>query len=387
MPKEKMTVLMLAFELPPYNSGGLGEACLGLTKSLSNHDVNITFMLPEKQNYDHPHMKIIFAHDSTPKKKTTNKISIKIRGYDQRPFKSIKEQVEIITSNMVKGAAQESFDLVHAHDWMTAKAGVEISKITGKPLVFQIHSTEIDRAPEQHVDKNRFTLEKYGIENADKIVVVSKYTQKTIEKHYNANPKKIGVVYNATDINVKKGTSRKLFNRPIVLSLGRITYQKGIDHLLKAARKVVDKNPKTLFVIVGDGDMYSYVVELAATLGLSGNIVFTGFLRGEERETLYANAKVFVMPSISEPFGLVAVEAAMYNIPTIVSNQSGVAEVLKGAVRTDYWDTNLLSKRILAILNNKKTSKYIVSKQTKDLQNISWDKSAKELCNLYHKLV
>jgi hypothetical protein len=386
MPAKKIRVLMLAFELPPHNSGGLGVACLGLTKALSEY-VDITYLLPTKLNYSYKHMKIIFG-DSPESYSDLSKAKPQFMAYDSRSYNILEKMgIAKITNSLVDAALKEDFDIIHANDWMTVEAAIKISEITKKPLVLQIHSTTIDRGPLEHLDKQIFDIEKNGMKKSDKVIAVSNYTKGIINKYFNIKKSKIGVVYNATEPDLF--TTRETINtkRPIILSLGRITYQKGLVHLLESAQKVVKEIPDALFVIVGDGDMNNYIIEKSAELGLGGNIIFTGFLRGRQREVVYNSASVFVMPSISEPFGIVAVEAAVNNIPTVLSRQSGAAEVLKGTMVCDYWDTEKMANQIVDLVKNKKVKSAVVKAQSKSLKNITWENSAKDCVKIYKKVL
>lgn len=385
MPASKTKVLMLAFELPPFNSGGLGEACLGLTKALSKV-VDITFLLPTKLDYPYTHMKLIFGDEFATKKELAAEKTI-FKGYENSSYKNLEILgIEKVSKNMVDLAMLEDFDLIHAHDWMTVKAAIQISQKKNVPWIFQLHSTEVDRSPIEYIDKQKYDLEKLGIEKATRVITVSNYTKKVVQEYFH-NTDKIDTVYNAITLDNNNFNESLPIDRPIILSLGRITYQKGLDNLLNAARIVVDEVPQALFVIVGDGDKTSQLIEYAGTLGLSGNVVFTGFLRGKERELVYNSASVFMMPSISEPFGLVAVEAASKGIPTILSKQSGVCEILKGSKVVDYWDSEKMAKYILKILKSKKHQKKIVDKQNESLKNISWENSASTLNKIYTKIL
>jgi len=384
MPKSRIKVLMIAFELPPFNSGGLGEACLGLTKALSQH-VDITFLLPTKLDYPYTHMKLIYGDEFLKnKRRRPDKV---FKGYENTPYQNLEALgIETVSKNMVERAMLEDFDIVHAHDWMAVKTAMQIAEKKQVPWVFQLHSTEIDRSPIEYLDRQKYDLEKLGVERASRIITVSNYTKKIVQQYF-CNTDNIDTVYNDLTIDNNNFSEALPIDRPIILSLGRITYQKGLENLLKTARIVVDKVPEALFVIVGDGDKTRDLIEYSGTLGLSGNIVFTGFLRGKEKELIYNSASVFMMPSISEPFGLVAIEAASKGIPTIISKQSGVCEVLKGSKIVDYWDSEKMAKYILKILENKKHRAKIIEEQNKSLKNISWENSALEVNRIYNKIL
>ncbi len=385
---------MVGFELPPFNSGGLGEACLGLTKSLSKY-IDIIFLLPKKLPFFHNHMKIIFAveQDIIESKKPHNKVGIiqkskEISVYSSQKIESQIEYFKNLNFKMLKRALKEDFDLIHAHDWMSVKIALELKKIKNKPLILQIHSTEIDRSPIENMDIEKYNLEKYGMEQADKIIAVSEYTKKIIQDYYGIPKEKIEVVYNGSTFGkreIAKTNKLKIVN-PIILFVGRLTFQKGISQLLSVAQKTVKEIPNAVFVIAGDGDMYKEMIEKSCEMGLIGNILYSGFIRGEAREVIYNSANIFIMPSISEPFGLVALEAANFKIPSIISKQSGVGEVLEGSHLIDFWDTDKMSKSIVSILKNKSIQKDIIKKQNESLKKLTWDEAAHSCIEIYNKL-
>ncbi len=395
MPEKKIKILMIAFELPPFNSGGLGEAVLGLTKSLAKFGIELTLLLPTKLPYQHTHLKIIYADDLIEKSeedtaKTTAKKQINFSAFQVYTNKSkhdlCGEGFEELSNLMVKRALMENFDIIHGHDWMTVKACIDLKRITNKRMVLQIHATEFDRSPHEYIDKYKYVIEKMGMEAADKVIAVSKYTKSVINKFYNIPNEKIEVVYNAPTIENPVKEYKLNLNGNIILFVGRLTYQKGLHQFLETCKRVIDKIPDTMIVVAGNGDMYFEVIQKACEMNLATHIVFTGFLRGVERDIVFNSASVFLMPSISEPFGLVAVEAAQFGVPVVASKQSGVCEVLDSCIKTDFWDVELMSSEIIKILKSKKRKKLMSEGISKDLQNISWDKSALDCIKIYQKL-
>jgi len=388
---------MLAFELPPHNSGGLGVACLGMTKALVKKGFNITFMLPKKLVYPHTHMKIIFSDDfdNTSNCSTSSIYSnqkqqnLYTRGYMLEYLNpTFDAQIENFTQSMVEASKKQDFSIIHVHDWMTFEAGIKIKELTDKPLIVHIHSTELDRSPEFAMDIRKYEIEKKGMHFADAVVVVSNYTKRIVNKYYNVPLNKIVVMYNAADVDLSyKSLYPVNLNNPLVVFLGRITHQKGPYFLLEAAKKTIKKDPKAIFVIVGNGDMYESMIEKACNYGLTGNIIFTNFLRGVFRDSLLKRADVFVMPSLSEPFGIVALEAAYFDTPIIVSKQSGVGEVLRSSIKVDFWDTDLLSKKIYELLRKRHLRKSLVDKHKRELKNITWETTTESLAYLYKKLM
>lgn len=399
MPTKKLKVLMLAFELPPFNSGGLGEAVLCLTKSLAKMGIEITLLLPNKLPYEHKHMKIIFADDLLPKSKNnesfenTQKSTSNINFESFKPYTRATEPqllaqgYELLSTLMTQRALQEDFDIIHGHDWMTVKACLEIKKITKKPLILQIHSTEFDRSPHEYIDGYKYTIEKLGMENANAIIAVSKYTKAVINKYYSIPLDKIYVVYNAPTLETVDTENKLAIKENIILFIGRLTYQKGLHQFLETCKMVINEIPNTLVVVVGNGDMYYEVITKACEMNMAGKIVFTGFLRGAKRDIVFNSSSVFLMPSLSEPFGLVAAEAAQFGVPVVISKQSGVAEVLEYSIKADFWDTALMAKEIIKILKNPKIKNRLTMGLEKDLKNLTWDHSAVECVKTYNTVI
>lgn len=397
MPAKKLKILMIAFELPPYNSGGLGEAVLALTKSLAKMGIEITLLLPKKLPHKYDHIKIIYADELDTKKsldegeKTQTLIpSInynKFNVYTKNLGPDLLGSGFIELSNlMVKRALNEEFDIIHGHDWMTVKACSELKKITGKKMILQVHATEYDRSPKQHIDPFKYTIEKLGMEESDAVIAVSKYTKHVINKYYQIPNEKIFVVYNAPTIENPNTENKLKIQENIILFVGRITYQKGMHQFLETCKKVIDEVPNTLVVITGNGDMYTEVINKSCEMGMAGHVIFTGFLRGAQRDIVFNSASVFLMPSVSEPFGLVAAEAAQFGIPVVISKQSGVSEVLEYGLKADFWDTKLMSKQIIKILTSKKHKLKISKGLEQDLKNLTWDNSAID-CNKVYNFV
>jgi glycosyltransferase involved in cell wall biosynthesis len=284
-------------------------------------------------------------------------------------------------------AARERFDVIHAHDWMGVPAGIAARAASGKPLVFHVHACESDRAA-RHPDARVQAIEQLGLEQADRIVCVSHYTAGVLQRGYRVDPARIRVVHNALtqreqllNVHVEKAIAE-----PIVLFLGRVTAQKGPGYFLEAAARVLRVRPDVRFVVAGSGDRLGETIELAARLGLARNVHFTGFLRGEEVERMYAMADVYVMPSVSEPFGIAPLEAMALDVPVIVSRQSGVAEVLRNALKVDYWDVQGLADKILAVLAYPALAKELQEEGRAEARSMRWDAPAGKLRELYAEL-
>ena len=283
---------------------------------------------------------------------------------------------------------QEDFDVIHAHDWMTYPAGMVIAKMSGKPLVVHIHSTEFDRSGE-HVNQMVYDVERAGLHYADRVIAVSRLTQKTVHERYGVAAEKTCVVYNAIEqgrdaFTTEDGTVIK--DERLVLFLGRITMQKGPEYFLAAAKKVLEVLDDVKFVMAGDGDMIRQTIELAAELGIGQKVLFTGFLSGDEVDNIFKMADVFVMPSVSEPFGLVPLEALRNDVPVIISKQSGVSEVLTHALKVDFWDVDEMANKIIAVLRHRPLHATLREHGNYEVRNFAWADAAQECLEVYESV-
>ncbi len=361
---------MFGWEFPPFKSGGLGTACHDLTKGLARQGVSVTFVMPvAPQNAKAPFVKLVGANKysakitfkalysplsayANPKSyEETYVYAAKNSGSKNVYGKDLFSEVQRYAAVAARIASEEEHDIIHAHDWMTYGAAINAKRISGKPLVVHIHATEFDRTL-GHPNSTIQNIEHAGFVNADVIIANSNFLKQTVVSKYNISPAKIRVVHWGIDqdspaysLNYKSPMREKL-----VLFLGRMAVMKGPDHFLKVAQRVLAFEPRTKFVMVGGGEMMPYVVRLAAELGISQNVIFTGTLSGEDTHKAFQLADVFVMPSVSEPFGLVALEALKNNTPVIVSRQSGVSEVLHHALKVDFWDHDEMVNKIVAVL-------------------------------------
>jgi glycosyltransferase involved in cell wall biosynthesis len=281
----------------------------------------------------------------------------------------------------------EEFDVIHAHDWMTFPAGVEAKRSSGKPLVIHVHATEFDRSGEA-VDQRVYDIERYGMEMADRIVAVSNRTRAMIIERYGISPEKVETVYNGVlpEEHTDRSQSGKTVSGKIVLFLGRVTMQKGPEYFIEAAHLVLQKMKNVRFVMAGAGDMLPRMIERMAQLRILEHFHFTGFLRGDKRERVFAMSDLYVMPSVSEPFGLTPVEAMQYDVPIIVSNQSGVAEVLNHVVKVDFWDTRKLADAMIEVLTNPGMARRMVEQSRAELEMIDWDTAAAAVNEIYRRL-
>jgi len=296
-------------------------------------------------------------------------------------------QVNKYASIAVALARTEPFDVIHAHDWMTYPAALAVQAATGKPLVVHVHSTEFDRSGE-HVDQKIYDIERAGMQKADTVVCVSHLTRNIAVSRYGVDPDKVEVVYNAVALPQlgEWHVSPIKSDEKIVLFLGRMTMQKGPEYFLRAAKKVVEKFPTVRFVMAGSGDMMNQVIEQAATLGIGRYVTFTGFLRGKDVDRVFSMADLYVMPSVSEPFGIAPLEALSRNVPVIISKQSGVSEVINHALKVDFWDVDEMANKILAVLRHPPLQRTLRQHGQIELRKLSWKDSAVQLKSIYEKL-
>ncbi|RMF55440.1 glycosyltransferase family 1 protein [Candidatus Woesearchaeota archaeon] len=393
---------MLGWEFPPYNQGGLGVACEGLARSLAKKGIDVTFVLPIEIDDDSPQERLkIIGADS--KKLRLKAIDSSLYAYaDPAEYeiimrqrkgkkgliygKNLFQEVLRFAEKIKEIAKTEEFDVIHAHDWLTYKAGINAKELTNKPLVIHVHATEFDRTGGNGINQGVYEIEKEGMEKADKILTVSNYTKNMIIKYYAADPKKIEVVHNAVAFNdsyFNKQQSPISKENQIVLFLGRITLQKGPDYFLYAAKRVLDVNPNVTFVMAGSGDMHGFIIEKAAQLGIADKFLFTGFLRGKDIDRAYSMADLYVMPSVSEPFGITPLEALRNNTPVIISKQSGVSEVLSHCLKVDFWDIDRMADQILAVLKYQQLKKCMVENGVAEVKTFSWDNSADKCIKAY----
>jgi glycogen(starch) synthase len=285
-------------------------------------------------------------------------------------------------------ARRNDFDLIHAHDWMTYPAGIIAKKITGKPLIVHVHATEIDRSG-THVNSTVFAIEREGMQFADKVVTVSRWTKNIAIKHYGVPENKIEVVHNGITPKPQQETTASVvppLDCPIVTFLGRITHQKGPMYFVEAARKVHEKFPEAHFVVAGSGDQLPNMIERIAQVRMSEYFHFTGFLRGDDVDRIWAMSNVYVMPSVSEPFGIAPLEAIQAGVPVILSKQAGVSEVMPHAIKVDFWNSDALAEAICNVLRFKSLAETLKKNGAEQIKDITWDKAAKKLTALYYEL-
>lgn len=394
-------VLMFGWEFPPYNSGGLGTACLGLTKALIKNGVGIVFVLPKKMNIRAGFMKMVFgdcdcvAIDSPLTPYITSSVYSKEFGGAVIYGANLFQEVARYGEQAARIAKQEKFDVIHAHDWLTILAGLRAREVSGKPLVVHVHATEFDRTGGNGLNQCVYEIERRGVMEADRVVAVSGFTKNILVNHYGVSPDKVEVVHNGVDaddyqdeISISdKLTGLKSAGYKIVLFVGRITIQKGPDYFLRAAKKALEFDNKLIFIMGGSGDMERQMIEEAASLGIADRVLFTGFLRGSERIAMFKEADLFVMPSISEPFGLLPLEVLLFGTPVLISKQSGVSEVLTHALKVDFWDIDETVNMILAVVNNNVLQRQLGDEGQKEARGRDWLRAAKSCINIYNYLI
>lgn len=395
-----MKILMLGWELPPHNSGGLGTACYQLCKALSKKDVDIEFVLPYTASHGIDFMKVNAAHPQDVTAVWKSGMAYESFKYEYVKTDGQTGSVDLHGQSMIYADAVEriveyaEFEVIHAHDWLTCRAAIRAKEVSGKPLIVHMHSIEADRAG-GHGKGNPFVreIEELGLLLADKVIAVSEHTKKAIMREYHIPGDKIEVVHNSIDLedwpelegeNVYKYlTKMKQHGYRVVEYVGRVTVQKGLTNLIRAAQHVVERAPKTIFLIVGSGEQERELLELAAQLGISQNVVFTGFQRGKKLRDAFGIGDLFVMPSVSEPFGLTPLEAIGYGTPALISKQSGVAEVLQNCLKVDHWDVDEMANQITAVVQNDALRDELHANSYREYQQMSWNKAADQLIGMY----
>lgn len=392
---------MFGWEYPPYKSGGLGTACYGLTKGLSHKHAEILFVLPQTAGEDisSEYAKVIIANklknikflgiNSPLKPYITSKSYPNMNSHSRRedPYgKNLLEEVYRYAEEAKLIAAEENFDIIHCHDWMTYPAGIAAKHVSGKKLVVHLHATEFDRTGGNNCNQQVYEIEKKGFETADKIIAVSQYTKSMIVQHYGINPDKIRVVHNGVGQEYSETKELDLGNHKKVLFLGRITLQKGPEYFVYAAKKVLEKRQDVKFIMAGNGDMLGRMIDLAFNLGIGDHFMFTGFIK-DQTDSLYKSADVYVMTSVSEPFGITPLESVKNGTPVIITKQAGVSEVLSHALKVDFWDVNEIANKILAVLDYKALHDELSENSRKQARSITWDRSAEKVLEVYREVV
>jgi len=428
----RIRVFMLGWEFPPFISGGLGTACYGLTRAMDQLGVRVTFVVPKMvDSHYSTHVKLLTPgaqrRQVRPMRKDVSWRNIRFRpivsplrayatadSYAERIERTLGLRGEM--GNRLRGAAtmtsgsdysgdlyrevqryaelavelarNEDFDVIHAHDWMTYPAGAAVAAMSGRPLVVHVHSTEFDRSGE-HVNQVIYAIEREGLERADKIIAVSQFTRGIVISRYGIGPDKVEVVYNGVERNGgwSLGDMSIRHEEKIVLFLGRITMQKGPEYFLQAAKRVLAVMDNVKFVMAGSGDMMHRAVELAASLGIGHKVLFTGFLRGDDVRRIYQMVDLYVMPSVSEPFGIAPLEALDNDVPVIISKQSGVSEVLQHALKVDFWDVNEMANKIVAVLKYPPLQMTLRNHGNFEVRKLRWKEAARNCLRIYREML
>jgi glycogen(starch) synthase len=444
-----MRVFMLGWEFPPFISGGLGTACYGLTKAMSSLGNDIMFVLPRPVTTPFStHVRLVSPLAGSPlaspdtemrldefERVTFRTVNANLGNPYQSAAQHAQQQFQKREPGSVQAsmpavpvgsggsqrasgkagflgpsrpaaysgdlfaevqryatlateiARQESFDVIHAHDWMTFPAGLAVSGVKGVPLVVHVHSTEFDRSG-MHVDQRIYDIERRGMHGAIKIIAVSYFTKNQITHQYGIDPAKVEVVYNAIEASGENFDEEKFSihnDEKIVLFLGRITMQKGPEYFLAAAKKVLEVMDNVKFVMAGSGDMIRRTIEMAAAMGIGHKVLFTGFLRGGDVEKVFKMADLYVMPSVSEPFGIAPLEAMSHDVPVIISKQSGVSEVLTHALKVDFWDVTEMANKIIAVLKHPPLAATLRQHGSFEVRRLSWNDAARACTSVYEQ--
>lgn len=405
---KNMQILMFGWEFPPINSGGLGVACHGIVEGLIGNGQSVFLVLPrvtpEMQMFSSDAFKLLNAHESGGSVQSINVPSGLYSPYaNMESYRKFMEKMEgkgvenlyggNLFEEVYRYAAKASMhakdvphDIIHTHDWLTAEAGIQAKKLSDKPHVMHVHATEFDRSgenPNQHV----YDMERRGMGHADRVIAVSDRTKQMLMKNYGVPEFKIDVVHNAVQPNFSTYHKTHHINKTdkIVLFLGRMTMQKGPDYFLKMAQKVLEKRKGVKFVMAGDGDMMQQTIKMAVDLGIERNVLFSGFLKGDEVERAYAAADLYVMPSVSEPFGLTPLEAIRNGAPVLISRQSGVSEVIKNALRVDFWDIDEMTNKVIAVLDYPELHSALKEHGAKEVERMSWLEQTKHIISSYDR--
>lgn len=429
-----MRVLMFGWEFPPHIAGGLGTACYGIVKGLSHCGVSTMFVMPSASgDEDQSAAQIINASDVPVQITDTmnvddflDKVQFVHIGTNMVPYldpaefhtlveEDRRRQVRDFSvhyghtykfsgkygSNLMEEVARyamvggtiamthkDEFDVIHAHDWLTYMAGIAAKRLSGKPLVVHVHATSFDRSSDNNIDTRVYDIEKRGMEAADKVITVSDLTRNIVITKYGIDPSKVVTVHNAVDfsgrsnVNVERGVKDK-----VVTFLGRITFQKGPEYFIEAAAKVLKRCDNVRFVMAGSGDMMNRSIRQVARLGISDRFHFTGFLRGKEVQEMFALSDVYVMPSVSEPFGISPLEAMRTGVPSVISKQSGAAEVLKYAFKVDFWDVDAMADEIYALLKYPALANFASKYGFDEVNTFKWNNAAVKIKNVYESVI
>ncbi len=434
-----MRVLMFGWEFPPHIAGGLGTACYGMTRGLARNDVEVIFVMPKAsgdederfvkvvnasdvearycdstiEGADDIMRKISFIHiDSnmvpyiSPEEWNTYREEYERTGrkfweregdswtqrytFSGKYGANLMEEVAryAVVAAEVARQLEGQFDVIHAHDWLTYFAGIAAKRVSGKPLVVHMHATSFDRSSSDNIDTRVYEIERAGMAAADRVIAVSNLTRNIVIEKYNIPAEKVVTVHNAVRfVDKDNELPERGVEDKIVTFLGRITFQKGPDYFVEAAAKVLKRVPNVRFVMAGSGDMMNHVIRRVARLGIADRFHFTGFLKGDDVHKMFQLSDVYIMPSVSEPFGISPLEAMRANVPVIISKQSGVAEVLDYAVKVDYWDVDAMADAIYGFVKYPALSKMFAEKGLEEVTGLKWNNAAAKIKAVYQDAI
>ena len=426
---------MFGWEFPPHIAGGLGTACYGMTRGLARNGVEVVFVMPRAYgDEDQRFVRVVNASDVETigtrdhefSEELLEKVSFIHIDSNMLPYISPEEYAayhdEFVRSgrthewtdvwkqrytfsgkygaNLMEEVARYAmvaaqvakdlegqFDVIHAHDWLTYFAGIAAKRVSGKPLVVHMHSTEFDRSGE-NIIRRVYAIEKAGMQAADRVIAVSELTRRIVIGKYGIPAEKVVTVHNAVRFGESEdAVPERAVKDKVVTFLGRITYQKGPDYFVEAAAKVLQRVPDVRFVMAGSGDLMNHVVWRVAQLGIADRFHFTGFLKGGEVQRMFRLSDVYVMPSVSEPFGISPLEAMRSGVPVIISRQSGVAEVLDYAIKVNYWDVDALADAIYGLLTYPALGRMFASKGLEEVTGLKWTNAAAKIKTVYETVV
>ena len=428
---------MFGWEFPPHIAGGLGTACYGMTRGLARNDVEVTFVMPRASgDEDERFIRVVNASDvetvfgkvSADAADIIDKMSFIHVDSNLVPYLSpedyetyhdefvktgekrwetsdlwsqrytfsgkyganLMEEVAryAIVAAQVAKDLEGQFDVIHAHDWLTYYAGIAAKRVSGKPLVVHMHATSFDRSSSDNIDTRVYEIERTGMAAADRVIAVSNLTRNIVIEKYGIPAERVVTVHNAVRFaeNETELPERGVEDK-IVTFLGRITFQKGPDYFIEAAAKVLARVPNVRFVMAGSGDMMNHCIRRAAQLGISDRFHFTGFLKGDDVQKMFQLSDVYIMPSVSEPFGISPLEAMRSNVPTIISHQSGVAEVLDYAIKVNYWDVDAMADAIYGLISYPALAKMFSEKGMEEVNNLKWINAAVKIKDVYQQAI
>lgn len=394
---------MLGWELPPHNSGGLGVACFHMSKALAMQGATIDFVIPYKAH--HPEVNFMTIHSATKltpleryglgaydTKTVLNKTLSEADVVDMKDMRGVQKRYVKYVEHMV---LKKRPDVIHAHDWLTMEAGMRAKELCDAPLIVHVHATEFDRSGSKSGNPLIHDIEYNGLMMADRIIAVSNITKNIIVKEYGIPADKVEVVHNAIDVNsfndgyqydmstYKYLEAMKAEGYVVAVAITRFTIQKGLVHFIRAAAKAVEKYNKIVFLLAGDGDQRDELIRLASSYGISDKVFFTGFVRGKQWRDAYSLADIFVMSSVSEPFGLTALEAAHHGNALIISRQSGVGEVLNSIFRYDFWDEDMLADQLIGVASSRALRESLQQNIKREYDRISWHDVARTCMRIY----